>query len=408
MKRLTINFIVTTFLLMRNFRIIFVLALYSLLLSLNSVSQSNNIHITNLTQPDSRIEVSMHHNRTIGIGAQYVGVSIKNKTDHKLRVVLEFYVDLTCGEQLKQKIGFGNGIIIKPGMQTNPSGFMDTDNTSIDAGNRRSSECLKSVNKSIKLPDGGSTVVSSVGFNLIRIDDLDANVSVSNQTNDNSIANSNSTSNSTSYSSSNCPPQSLDMVNVPSDNCVQLRWINQSTINYNENSEELYISGNYPVDFILAYKRTEDINWKEINIQNYQFGYNLLGLEACTKYEVKLQRDCGSGERSIFSNTVTFSTACVSPKNITISNITSTSAKIGGTYKPAMNNCSLNSQKPSIIVEYKSSLDSDWQSVICIFGQGCQLNILLPNTTYKVRKRYKYLNERYSEYSSEKTFKTLP
>ena len=386
------------------------MALCSLLLSLHSVSQSNNIHLTNFTQPDSRIDVSMYHNRAIGIGAQYVGVSIKNKTDHNLRVVLEFYVDLTCGEQLKQKIGFGNGIIIKPGVQTHPSGFMDTDNTSIDAGNRRSSECLKSANKSIKLPDGRSTVVSSVGFNLIRIDDLDANGSVSNQNydNGNSNPNNNSTSNSTSYSTSICPPQSLNMVNTPSDNCVQLRWINQSTINYNENSEELNISGDYPVDFILAYKRTEDINWKEITVQNYHFGYNLVGLDACTKYEVKLQRDCGSGERSILSNIVTFSTACVSPKDLTISNTTSTSAKIGGTYTPAINTCSLNSQKPTIIIEYKSSLDTNWQTLSCIFGQGCQINALLPNTIYKVRKRYKYLNDRYSEYSSEKTFKTLP
>ena len=380
-------------------------------------AQSDNIHYTDLVQTDSRIEVTLHHGRTIGFGSQYVGVAIKNKTNHKLRVVLEFYVNLTCGEQLKKKIGSGNGIIVKPGEQTKPSGFWDTDNTSMDAGESRSSECLKSENKSIELADGGWTVISSVGFTLNRIDELDENNSVIIQTNtssnsststssSSSTANQNSEINSSNNSNTNCPPQSITMVNNPSDNCVQLRWINQSTISYNKNSEEINVNGAYPIDFILVYRRSEDSDWKEIKLHNYQLSYNLVGLDACTKYEVKLQRDCGNN-KSAFSNVITFSTACVSPKNITITNITNSSAKIGGIYTPALNTCSLNSQKPMRILEYKT-ITSDWIVKVCVMGQECPLTNLNPNTMYQVRVKYQYENAKFSEYSSEKTFKTLP
>jgi len=381
-------------------------------------AQSDNIHYNDLTQPDSRIEVSFHHNRTISFGSQYIGVSIKNKTDHKLRVTLDFYVDLTCGEQLKQKIGFGNGIIVKPGEQTKPSGFMDANNTSIDAGNKRSSECLKSENKSIELADGGWTVIRSFGFTLIRIDELDENnsVIVQNIINSNSLTSTsgssteshqNSEINSSNNSNTNCPTQSITMINNPSVNCVQLRWTNQSTISHNENSEEVNVNGAYPIEFILSYKRIEDIIWKEIQLNNYHLSYNLVGLDPCTKYEVKLQRRCANN-KSAFSNPITFSTTCVKPSDFTITKITNSSANIGGIYLPSLNTCSLSSQKPIIIVEYKSTLDNTWQSLSCNLGQGCQITALMPDTNYKVRKRYKYMNNKYSEYSNEKTFKTLP
>ena len=50
--------------------------------------QKDNISYNNLTQPDSRIHVSLKHNRTIGFAdVQYAGVVIKNNTLYFTRSV---------------------------------------------------------------------------------------------------------------------------------------------------------------------------------------------------------------------------------------------------------------------------------------------------------------------------------
>lgn len=137
----------------------------------NSISfgQKDNVHYTALYQPDTRIYVALHHNRTIGLGAQFFGVSIENKTADKLRIELEYTAHMTCGQVITRKIGFGDGLLIQPGTTIGAEGFWDTDNTSFDAGNSRNSECMKSPNKSKKIGENEYTAIERVSFRLIRI-----------------------------------------------------------------------------------------------------------------------------------------------------------------------------------------------------------------------------------------------
>lgn len=143
--------------------------IHLLILSSYSLGQKDNVHYTNLHQPDTRIYVALHHNRTIGLGAQFFGVSIENKTSDKLRVELEYTAHMTCGQDITRRIGFGDGLLIQPGARIGAEGFWDTDNTSFDAGNSRNSECMKSPNKSKKISENEYTAIERVSFRLIRI-----------------------------------------------------------------------------------------------------------------------------------------------------------------------------------------------------------------------------------------------
>lgn len=136
------------------------------------LAQSDNVHHTNLRQADTRINITLHHNRTIGLGAQFYGVKITNNTNDILRVKLEFYCNMVCGERLSQHIGFGDGLEIKPGETIGGKGFWDTDNTSFDAGNRRSSSCLNGGNKSKKIGENEYTAIQNVGYSLISIENV--------------------------------------------------------------------------------------------------------------------------------------------------------------------------------------------------------------------------------------------
>lgn len=150
--------------LLKNFILI-----HLLILSSYSFGQKDNVHYTTLHQPDARIYVALHHNRTIGLGAQFFGVSIENKTSDKLRVELEYTAHMTCGQDITRRIGFGDGLLIQPGARIGAEGFWDTDNTSFDAGNSRNSECMKSPNKSKKIGENEYTAIERVSFRLIRI-----------------------------------------------------------------------------------------------------------------------------------------------------------------------------------------------------------------------------------------------
>jgi len=153
-------------------KVIFIVFALSCMVLNTAQAQGDNVHYNNLLQSDTRIYVSLHHNRTIGLGAQYVGVKIKNNTGDILRVQLEFYSDMVCGERLNQRIGFGEGISIQPGETIGAKGFWDSDNTSFDAGNRRSSGCLNSSDKSKKIGENDYTAIQNVGYRLISIENI--------------------------------------------------------------------------------------------------------------------------------------------------------------------------------------------------------------------------------------------
>lgn len=56
----------------------------------------------------------------------------------------------------------------------------------------------------------------------------------------------------------------------------------------------------------VSYKKTSDSDWTTISVSENP--YTLSGLDASTNYEVKVQTDCGGGDLSDWSNTVSFST----------------------------------------------------------------------------------------------------
>jgi hypothetical protein len=87
--------------------------------------------------------------------------------------------------------------------------------------------------------------------------------------------------------------------------------------------------------------------------------------------------------------------------------ITQNSAGISSRFSPGINICGGKPLSYTVVVEYKDQ-GPTWETVICIPGQGCTLYNLKPNTSYRVRLRYEYPNNKFSNYSSEIAVKTKP
>ncbi len=232
------------------------------------------------------------------------------------------------------------------------------------------------------------------------------NIGVEKKDNDNywETTGANNKSNNTNTS---CPPQDLGLANNPSMNCIQLRWFSQSTIQFNDKTNELKTT-NVPTDFILSYKKASDIYWKDIKLNGYHLSYYLPGLEPCNQYEVRLQRDCGNNSYSAWSNSLRFTTTCPIPSMVKASAITATSASIGSRFSPGINICAGTRPKYTLNIEY-AAVNSNWQTVYANPGTGGSvLYNLTPNTAYRVRIRYDYENGNYSNYSNEILLKTRP
>src|SRR6478736_4467652 len=131
------------------------------------LAQNTNIHYRNLQQASPMIRVELHHNDNCALGAQFAGVTIQNLTGYKLRVELEYYCDMFCGERLSQKIGFGDGVVIMPNEHFGGEGFWETKNEAFDAGNRAGSAC-----KSVKIDEHKYSKIKTMGYRLINIENL--------------------------------------------------------------------------------------------------------------------------------------------------------------------------------------------------------------------------------------------
>lgn len=205
--------------------------------------------------------------------------------------------------------------------------------------------------------------------------------------------------------SRDCPLQDMSISNGPSMNCVQLRWLHQSTIQYNEKSGEIR-TNNLPEQFVLSYKKASDPVWREIKVSHYQMGYNLTGLDPCTSYEVKLQRDCGNGMRSDYSNTLRINTRCPAPGSVKADQVTTNSAHIGSIFSPGVNVCSTQRPSYTIHIEYAAP-GGNWQTVTSRPGAGSSmLYNLQSQTSYRVRVRFEYGHQLFSAYSNEIQFTT--
>lgn len=203
-----------------------------------------------------------------------------------------------------------------------------------------------------------------------------------------------------------CPEQGISVANTVGMNCIQLRWMSQEMIQFNDKTNELKV-GNSPDNFVLEYKKEDDLAWREIKISGYQLTYNLAGLDPCTKYEVRIKRDCGDGNYSAYSNSILFNTACPAPMAVKAKNIGRNSATIGSMFPPVINICAITKPSHTIEIEYCSA-GSNWQTVYTTPGAGGSiLYNLNPNTTYRARMRYRYGKQLVSVYSNEIAFTTL-
>lgn len=371
-------------------------------------AQKDNVHYTNLFQPDNRLKVSIHHNRTLGLGAQFVGVQVINVSNHKVKVELEYYVDLTCGERIIRKIGFGGGLFIQPGDTLKPAGFFDSDNTSFDAGNSRSSTCLASPNKSKKLDEGGYTCIDGVGFNILSVTEYDENnkpISSTNSTTTSSQGTTNSSSGSAS-GTEQCPYGSFSFTSqFIKENCATFVWLNQAPTLTATNDGGVITHGDYPANFIIQYKKASDSDWKELTVSGYGGNFTLENLEPCEKYHVRMQRDCGEGKKSVFTSTLTFSTLCHAPTFRKYESTTNTSVKL--TYTRMQMDCG-DAEAPFYVIEYRLGDSSPWQTKIFAAAQEKLLTNLKPGGQYQIRAKCQYDNGKYSAYSKVEIIHVLP
>ncbi len=379
-------------------------------ISVNSMSQTLNFEKGLLiwelpsSQRDSRLEIKGFAG-SCSFGEQQASLYVKNISNSKLFFRIKIIVTNNCA-------------VITSSTTTNSLKAGDICGSSLwFDGFDVAKNC--SIKTNLGKTKNGSDFISKINrveIEIIEIRDLNEAKAKNDEGKEKKECSSGSTLNNnggtktengvtnTSYSG-NCPPQVLTMVGQAGDNCVSLRWISHAVIAFNDKTNEIKTE-NIPLNFILQYKRIEDIYWKDKKEYDYHLSYCLSGLDACTKYEVRIQRDCGNGNKSEFSKSIVFTTACVAPTKIRIINTTSTSVSIGGIYTAAIN-CNFKSQTPVSEVEYKTA-GASWQVVICNFGQDCILHNLTPDTDYRIRKRYKYDNNKYSQYSQEIIVKTKP
>ena len=105
--------------------------------------------------------------------------------------------------------------------------------------------------------------------------------------------------------------------------------------------------------------------------------YTLTELEDNTQYKVYVRTDCGDGDHSYWSSPATFTTIphCSSPLNVTVSQITASSALV--TWQPAVFGAT------SYVVEYSLANEENW-TVVPVDGTQLMLSGLEPDSAYNV------------------------
>ncbi|MDP1727715.1 MAG: fibronectin type III domain-containing protein, partial [Bacteroidota bacterium] len=217
-------------------------------------------------------------------------------------------------------------------------------------------------------------------------------------------------SNASENKNNPCPAYGFKFNNTPSYNCVALAWWSLSTKVNSVDAQGNFKQSNQAEAkyFTIEFRRQGDIHWTADRRDNTGRNvHTLSSLDACTQYEVRLIADCGNNTSSSTSNIVRFKTACNAPGKLSVENISNHSAKVSSQRLTASitHPCSSSASTQIRIVEYKSNT-GDWEDIICNSGSPCFLNGLNPGTVYRVRARYKYGDNLYSNYTNEVSFKT--
>ena len=105
--------------------------------------------------------------------------------------------------------------------------------------------------------------------------------------------------------------------------------------------------------------------------------YTVTGLQDNTQYKVYVRTDCGGGDHSYWSSPKTFTTLpfCSSPRNVTISQITASSALVS--WQPATYGAT------SYTVEYSFANEENWTMEV-VDGTQFMLTNLEPDSSYNV------------------------
>lgn len=209
-------------------------------------------------------------------------------------------------------------------------------------------------------------------------------------------------------SSGNCPTFGFKFSNSPTYNCVALEWWSISTkvntIDANGNFKQS--SNPEPVSFTVQYRKQGSSTWTSDNREKMARNlYILKGLDACTDYEVRLITTCDNKAVSAPSNTVRFKTDCTPPPSLTIENVKINSAQVSSNRRIVSVYPCPPDETRIRVVEFKTGT-GNWDEVICNSGSLCVLNGLLPGMIYRVRARYKFSNNIYSNYTNEVSFTT--
>ena len=208
-----------------------------------------------------------------------------------------------------------------------------------------------------------------------------------------------------------CPTYGFKLSNNnPSYNCVSLEWwaLSAKTNMVDAKGNFKQSKGIEAKSFTIEFRKQGEINWTIDSRKNSgKNTHSISGLDACTKYEVRLITKCDNGRVSAPSNMIRFTTVCTKPGKLTMENITNNSAKVSSQRLSALVTfpCSSAASTQIRIIEFKTSTTA-WQEITCNLGSPCILYALVANTKYKVRARYKYGYNLYSEYTNEVSFTT--
>lgn len=225
-----------------------------------------------------------------------------------------------------------------------------------------------------------------------------------NPTSDGSQAADNS-NNSASNTPSSCPTYGFK-TGIPSIYCQSFEWwaISQKTLSADNNGSVKLRGGPEAVSFTIQYRKEGSNTWLDTKLQTALLNqYSISGLDACTKYEVRLITACDNGATSLPTSIVRFTTGCPTPKGFSIENVTTTSAGMNGGIESFSTFTCNSIGNLYRVYEFKTG-SGPWDEMIC--SGACVISGLIPGTTYRVRSRYKFGNNIYSEYTNEKSFTT--
>ena len=385
----------------------------------------------NIENADPRLSIKTGTTTINSGGYEGTTLVIKNLTDRKLYITIRQTITDFCGVELVRNPSF----TLLPNATIGGSTFL---------GGFEQYDYKPKCTERKKYAENFSTRISNIKMNLTRIKEADATRNGSNNqegrpstgtryqdnvnnrsdntqtvpnprnTNDEDVGGnkktpattpSSSVSQSNIYISDKCTPQRMGIMGNVGADCVPLTFISEKTIQFNSTTSEIR-TDNSPDNFILTYKRSDDLLWSEKEVAGNQIKYNLAGLDPCTRYEIKIQRNCGGGERSKATIPLQFTTACPGISLVQSISTTASTAKMNYRIRMNMSSCNVQSLNKRVVFVYRNMKTQQSQTVEFASNETPYLVDLMPNTTYSIKAALVYQNRKYSAFTTPIMVKT--